>query len=216
MIGLYLLAPILSKWVEGASKRQLQFVLLLWTINLLFPYLNLLSPDFFDSSGSHYWMLNYFGGFVGYFLLGHYLHRYPVRMGWNREWLVVLSGLVIYICVLGILKMRQCDIVSYFMNYLQIGIALIVAFCIIVAQRLSAYSWTMKWQNIINPLARYSFGIYLIHPMIVRDLVWSFFVHHRMPALPETFAIAIISMLLSYGILRILSCLPKSKYIVGC
>lgn len=38
MIGMYLMAPIISPFLEKASKREVQFVLLLWLITMCWPF----------------------------------------------------------------------------------------------------------------------------------------------------------------------------------
>lgn len=77
MIGLYLFAPLISSWLEQASKRQIEFVLGLWLLNMLLPWVELVIPGFYNQDGSYYWPLCYFGGFLGYWLLGYYLRKYP-------------------------------------------------------------------------------------------------------------------------------------------
>lgn len=213
MIGLYLLAPIISKWLLDASKKQVQFFLFLWFINLTLPYLNLLVPDFYRQSGSHYWTLNYFGGFIGYWLLGYYLRKWPLRIGMNVGWTTILIFGVGYVFTLLIMKNKEVDISPY-MDNLQIGSALLVMILVTIIQKFPIRSGKLK--DGLASLAKYSFGIYLIHILVVRDLVWLFFAKYRMFCVFETFSIAIVSLLLSYFILRIISCLPKSKYIIGC
>lgn len=77
MIGLYLFAPIISHWLNQASKKQIEFVLGLWLLNMLMPWMDLVVPGFYNQDGSYYWPLCYFGGFLGYWLLGYYLKTYP-------------------------------------------------------------------------------------------------------------------------------------------
>lgn len=80
MIGLYLFAPIISYWLRQATKKQVQFFLLIWAINLCLPWLNLLKPGLYNEDGSYYWIFCYFGGFLGYWVLGYYLRQYPPRL----------------------------------------------------------------------------------------------------------------------------------------
>lgn len=76
LAGLYLLAPILSPFLDRASERELRFYLLLWAVALCFPILTL----FLDVNRSSTGMLYYFTGYVGYFVLGYYLHVYKPRV----------------------------------------------------------------------------------------------------------------------------------------
>lgn len=80
MIGLYLFAPFISYWLREASKKQVEFFLLIWLINMCLPWFNLLKPGFYNEDGSYYWIFCYFGGFLGYWVLGYYLRKYPLRL----------------------------------------------------------------------------------------------------------------------------------------
>lgn len=76
LIGLYLLAPILSNLVATATDKELKFVLLLWAITLCYPLLKYgadLNPS---TSGIRYC----FTGYAGYFLLGYALKSGRLRI----------------------------------------------------------------------------------------------------------------------------------------
>lgn len=81
LIGLYLLIPIITPWLQAVSKRELEAYLLLWMLTSFLPYLRLWIPSigadtYFNPSPTFY----YFSGFAGYMLLGYYLRRYnPFR-----------------------------------------------------------------------------------------------------------------------------------------
>ena len=44
LVGLYLIMPVVSPWLERASKRELRLLLGVWGLTLLLPYLRLLAP----------------------------------------------------------------------------------------------------------------------------------------------------------------------------
>lgn len=73
--GLYLLSPILLRWLQHASLREVELYLGVWAISLLYPFMKLVTPlDEGDSS----WIY-YFHGYVGYFILGYYLSIAPLE-----------------------------------------------------------------------------------------------------------------------------------------
>lgn len=74
--GLYLLAPILSRWLQAASRRELECYLGLWAVSLCFPLIGCVAD--INTSGTG--ILYYFSGYVSYFLLGYYLKTYPERI----------------------------------------------------------------------------------------------------------------------------------------
>lgn len=69
LLGMYLLAPILSPWLAVANRKEIDFYLCFWAVSLCYPILRL----FVDINLSNTGILYYFSGYVGYFLLGYYL-----------------------------------------------------------------------------------------------------------------------------------------------
>lgn len=198
IIGLYLLAPIISKWLIDASQKQVEFFLLLWLFNLIMPYFNLLIPDFYQQSGTHYWMLNYFGGFLGYWLLGYYLRRYPFQWGINRKMFIVIILFILYSIFILWMKLHDND-VSMYTDNLQIGSALGV---ILIFTFIQCYNFKLgRIQKLISEVAKYSFGIYLVHILVARELVWHVFENFRFTPLLETPIIALFSLILSFLLL---------------
>lgn len=210
MIGLYLFAPIISAYLETASKSQLKFFLLLWSITLLMPYLYMAIGDRFNQSGSHYWMLNYFGGFIGYWVMGHYFNKYPLKIGANKYWITLIILSSAYPLFLFFLKTKNIS-TNDLLDNLQFGSAVLVALLYTIFQNIHLKT---KIQNIITKIAKFSFGIYLIHFYIIR-FVWSFFENSFLHTLPKTFLIAFITMALSWCIVWIISKLPYGKYVTG-
>lgn len=209
MIGLYLFAPFISPWIKNATKKQLEVFLFIWIISLLMPYLNIFIPNIYNESGNYYWMLCNFSGFLGYWILGYYLRTYPIKIGLNLRWMLCLVGLLVYLIVLVILKINNFEMQPFFDN-LQIGSALFVTIIFTIIQNLQ-----IKQSNIISNIATCSFGIYLIHIIIIRHIVWTFFETSNINPIIETSIITIISFVASLIVVKILSKLPFSKYIVG-
>jgi surface polysaccharide O-acyltransferase-like enzyme len=73
LIGLYLFAPIISPWIERASKRAIEYYLAIWMLS-----------GFMLFAQQHFnWQAPYtvFGSFyncMGYMIAGYYLTRYPI------------------------------------------------------------------------------------------------------------------------------------------
>ncbi len=212
MIGLYLLAPFISPWLKNASKKQVELFLAIWSINLLMPYLNLIFPEIYLQEGSHYWMLNYFGGFLGFWILGYYLRKHPIEIGFNWQWISICIGAILYVSVLGIISFKNINIAPYKDN-LQIGSAILVILIYTICQNYSIKNTSAK--RIIKEVATYSFGIYLIHTIVLYQIVCPFFETLTITSLIKCPIIAIITLLLCYIILWVLHFLPYHKYIVG-
>ncbi|WP_143865702.1 MULTISPECIES: acyltransferase [Bacteroides] len=214
MIGLYLFAPIISFWLRFASQRQLQFYLFIWFVCVTLPVLRIWVPfngGIGTDEGSHYFMLNDFGGFMGYWILGYYLHRYPIRLGRNSSTLYL--GIAIIAVLVG----------SYLLKvYMGIGndgnlhiTSAVLVICIITLFRNFPYH-NEALQTRISSVAKYSFGIYLCHFITIRAISWPIMHHFRIHAIIDAPLTALLTVVMCFIMLKFLSLLPKSKYIVGC
>ena len=214
MAGLYLLAPFISPWLRQASKRQIELFLGLWGVNMVLPWILYFYPDFmniFNIGGNYYWTLTYFGGFLGYWLLGYYLRCYPVKIGFNLKWIVILMGTVAYPVAIFIQKRCGND-PGVLLDNLQIGSALLVAFLYTVMQNIRLGE---KLQVAVSSIAKYSFCIYLTHIYIARELYWGIFNGSSIHIFPRTFLIALLTLATGYFLTYLLRFLPKGKYITG-
>ena len=72
MIGLYLITPIISPWLRGANRKEVELFLILWGVTLLYSHIE----GFLQIATGYNNMFYYFGGYLGYFVLGYYLHHY--------------------------------------------------------------------------------------------------------------------------------------------
>lgn len=213
IIGLYFLTPILSGFIVKASRRSIEFYLLLWSITLILPLLNSLNIPYWTTymtNGSYYHALVYFGGYAGFFLLGYYLKTYPIRIRKDWRFVSIVLGCLVCLLISFYLKLMGKEVNPG--DYLNIAQLFYTAFLFVVFQNLPK---TVLQYRIWHTISVYSFGIYLLHPIIVRDLVWNIAEHYRMHALIETPLIALISMLICWGILLLLAKIPGIKRFTG-
>ncbi|MCQ2267588.1 MAG: acyltransferase [Bacteroidaceae bacterium] len=211
MVGLYLLAPIISFWLRQATKKQVELFLLIWGINMIVPWLNLLFPNFYNQDGSYYWPICYFGGFLGYWMLGYYLKTYKIKLNSFKGITIFILSLI-YIILLFLLKTLGIDITPYYDN-LQFGSALLVCSIFILVKEISDSTFGNRYlNNYASAIAKYSFGIYLLHIFVVRDGIWLLMNHFRLYNHPiiESIFIACISIAFCIIIIKILSMFHKS------
>lgn len=214
MAGLYLLAPFISPWLQRATKRQIEFFLGLWLINMSIPWILYFIPELmtnYSVNGNYYWSLCYFGGFLGYWLLGYYLKKYPVHIGMNVKWITILTCTLCYPLAIYFIKIKGDD-TSILLDNLQLGSAVLVAFLYTVMQNIRL---RQSLQRIITNIAKYSFCIYLTHIYIARELYCQLFNGSTIHIFPRTFLIALLTLVTGYVLTYILSFLPKSKFITG-
>lgn len=214
MAGLYLFAPFISPWLYQASKRQVELFLSLWGINMTLPWVLFFFPELthtFNVNGNYYWTLSYFGGFLGYWLLGYYLQKYPIKIGLNIKWILLACGTVAYPITILVIKIIGSD-TSALLDNLQIGSALLVAFLYTVMQNIRLHE---RLQHIVTNIAKYSFCIYLTHIYIARDLYWGLFNGSSIHIFPRTCIIAILTLITGYLLTYLLTFIPKGKFITG-
>lgn len=214
MAGLYLFAPFISPWIQKASKRQIELFLGLWLVNMIYPWFAFFVPEtesFLNIKGNYIWPLSYFYGFLGYWIMGLYLNRYPIKIGYNLKFISLLAGAIAYPVAIYFVESRGQDSAPLLDN-LQIGSAILVALLYTIMQNIRL---SERLQKVISHVAKYSFGIYLTHIYIARDLYWGLFEGSRIHIFPRTFLIAFITLLTGYALTWLISHFPKGKYIVG-
>jgi len=213
--GLYLIIPIISPWLAKSSKKELLGVLLIWGTTLLFPFLNLLfNEEIYNSNGSYYFITVYLGGFIGYLFLGVYLRKYPILFT-NKLKCILFIALLITLGTIPILYgyLFNRDILVVTGDNLSLSSALYVISIFCFFQN---FKFSSVIESFFNTIAKYSFGIYLVHIIVIRRFIWKLLENHRLPhPVLETPIIAISSLLICLLIVKLLSALPKSKYIIG-
>lgn len=213
--GLYFIIPILSPFLEKATKKQLQFLIIIWVITLLLPYLNIIfQKQIYTINGNYYFILNYLGGFIGFLLLGVYFRYYPIQFK-SKLKAICWSFLLFAIGTIPILYgyLFNKDILKWVNDNLSLTSAVFVSALFIMAQNVMLPKILTP---IINVIAKFSFGIYLVHFIIARDVVWEIFDQYRLPhPLIETPLLTILTLIFSLGLVKVISLLPKSKYIIG-
>lgn len=208
LIGLYLLAPILIRWISVASKREIEFYLLLWAISLCYPLLNLYF-DFRENVAS--WVY-YFHGYVGYFVLGAYLNLYGLSRKIRLLGLVALSVFSIALPACNYLFGWEWPMIPTFW-FRSISVALVCAF-LWELLRVAAPRFELG-RTIICNLSKLTFGIYLVHILVMRCLLWEIGWIQSLSGLAQPFVCAMLTFAFAYCVSWGLSKLKFSKYIIG-
>ena len=157
-------------------------------------------------------ILYYFAGYVGYFVLGYYLHNYIKH--WNIWILTAMYILPLGCAVVCKLSEFKVDFYSVFWYLSILVVAMCVALFMYIKELFSATKLNTKLKKCIIDFSNHSYGIYLIHFFIIRDVLWQF----DLTLLPngggilETFMIATI---VSYLIVHFMSMLPRAEYLIG-
>lgn len=208
IFGIYLLTPILSTWLANTRKREVEVMLCIWGCSLIFPFLPseyVCRLKVFD--GGYFY---YFYGYLGFAVLGYYLRRYV-----NFEkltWKLFVAPLIIIACVMAI---YPTNIIPH--SVLQDRMALpAVLLAISYFLLLKHFPLTQRMKMVVYQFARHSFGIYLVHILVMRSVLWPILeplaINHVYAIPLITFLTALLSFAVVWGIGKVV---PFSKYIVG-
>jgi surface polysaccharide O-acyltransferase-like enzyme len=162
LLGLYLFSPIMGKWLRNANSSEMLYFIIIWLV------INTLSQPLFEKYRTGI-ELRYFTGYLGYIVLGYYLAYTEFE---NRKRVLVVSWILFSVGVLVTLfgtyylsnKKNWIDL--YFYDYVipNVIAASIGIFLIIKNYKLKN-KLVMKIRDFI---AKYSFGVYLCHVMILQ------------------------------------------------
>lgn len=215
LLGLYMLVPVLSPWLEQCSKRQLQGYLGVWAFTTCLPYIHLWFPEVL---GECFWnptpMLHYFTGFAGYFVLGYYIKRYGALSA-RASWLMLGVGYLFTVAVYQY-RLGQVTLVADLeicWRFCGVNIAVMAYAVFSLVSRIS-WKGNDAFGRWISQVSSLSYAIYFVHLMLV--FTWK-------DALSEALGhvyiqIPLLSLgafLSSYLIIWALSKLPKAKVWLG-
>lgn len=215
MTGLYLLTPILSAWVEKSDSKTIKIYLLLWAVTLCLPFLKL----FVKIPSGETFILYYFSGYAGYFLLGYYINgRKQCRQtGWGRKSVLWLAGIAITIIPPVVFRMINIEFDFYSLFwYLSIGVATMCLGWFKLIQKTDFFRRQNRFTIAMSDVSKMSFGIYLIHIFVMRGILWKWDFLQTLPYTLQIPLCTVLTFVISYAIIKCISKLSFSKYIIGC
>lgn len=210
--GLYLFAPILSSWMRSAGKQGIEYLLFLWGITQIMPFVNLWKPDLYAVNGSVYFLLYPFCGFIGLMLIGIYVREYMARLSKKGFCMLTIGVLAIYGLAV-FLNLRKILPTEFMLDNLSVFSAIMVLYLFWVAK--SFLDIHNRVTQFISNVSKYAYGIYLIHIVVIRDFIWKLFEGSLLNPLVKALLIAIIGLITCFIIIRLIAYLPKSKWIIG-
>jgi surface polysaccharide O-acyltransferase-like enzyme len=205
LIGLYLITPILSVLIQHLNKPLFLYMLVLWFIgNSVFNLAN------------HLFEINIYFDFViddylGYYLLGYFLKtQYINKKVTSTIYLLAFISLLVTIFGTYFDTFNNSgNFVGFYYNYLSPN-TIIISIAIFLLFKLE-----LKPNSLINFINKRSFGIYLIHMLVIKILSDIFNIDgssfHPLISIP---VVSIITFSISCFIIFILQKVPFLKKIV--
>lgn len=213
LVGLYLIMPILSAWLEKASPRDLRLVLGIWGFSLLLPYIRLFAPMLgypgnYGNMGlfgvcdwNEFGTFHYLSGFAGYLLAAYYLVKFPPAWSLRKTvWVCVPTFLAGYLITAFAFVFLQShypgnyaylEIAWYFCG---INVFMMTASLFLLIRRLP-----IKGSAWMTRLAGTTFGIYLCHFILVQA-AYDLFGGWEIPTLARIAIMAVTAFAASYAV----------------
>ena len=166
IFGIYLVTPPLASWLSRCSKKDVEVYLGIWMIVLLVPYLSLLVPRVDAIVGYSSGYLYYFYGFLGFAVLGYYLRKYVTIHTLRWYHISVIVGLLAIPVIMYQFPSVPHSVIQNRMSINIVGLS-VVYFLV-----LKHISWSDRMKKVCYDFAQHSFGIYLVHLIVMRKVLW--------------------------------------------
>lgn len=220
LIGLYLFAPVISPWLQSASRKGVEFYLYIWAFTLCVPYIHLYYPEIL---GECFWnqtpMLYYFSGFLGYAVLAWYARTYwSEKKAWNLP-VGILLIVVGYIITAGGFESRLGEVtyvsdLELTWGFETVNVGMMTLGLYLCFKNMKVRNSSSAGVRIVTDISVLSYGIYLIHIMVL-NLFYALFNPVFESVVFKIPCISVCTFIVSYLIIKIISYLPKSKYLIG-
>ena len=166
ILGLYILSPLLSRWIQNAPINEIEYALIVWVIFSIFQFFNI------DSILLDYF--RYFTGAIGYFILGYYLAIKDKHILKSKQFglmLFIIGTLITFLgtIVLSAITNQQS---LFFMRLGDItpGACLQAIGLYIIVFNTDFDRIDDKFKEWIINISKTSYGIYLVNVLVVNLL----------------------------------------------
>ncbi len=166
ILGLYILSPILSRWIQNAPIKEIEYFILIWIIcsTLQFLEIDSILIDYF----------RYFTGAIGYFVLGYYLSVKNSSVLKNRFNGVILFAAGSLITVIGTVTLSVItqDQSLFFIKLGDItpGACLQAIGLFIIIKNTNFKNLSVRTKRIIRKISEESYGVYLSNILVINLL----------------------------------------------
>lgn len=224
LVGLYLIMPFFSAWIEKNDRTLVRTFIIMWCCSLMLPYLSqMIKADIFgECAWNGYGTFYYFAGFAGYLLLGHLLGRgnpLPSRKIIAMGAMLYFAGYIITYTgfsaqIVQYSYEQEPELIEMFWQFCSPNVALMAIGMFVAIQRVKIHSERM--QQLLANVSKCGFGIYMMHYILLGPVILLL----QPLALPTPLCVivtVVLVFLLCWGVVNaIYRVLPRvAKYIVG-
>lgn len=219
LIGVYLLMPLLSAWLKQVGRKEELCYLGIWAIGTFWHYIRMLSPGgeiYGECAWNEFTAGYYVTGYIGYLLMAHYIRTY-IDWSWRRTLAVALPLFVAGYAVtaLGFYHNFTPETEPYLFEltwrFCTPNVAAMTFALFLLIKR--AFRTEGRCYGAVSSISRMSYGMYLVHIFVLNAVFRLTETHFSTPVC--IVVTAVLTYIGSYAIIRLMSLLPGSKYLVG-
>ena len=217
LIGIYLVFPVISPWLQQVSRRGEEIFLAIWFLSTFTGYLRPLTTYVW---GEVFWnsfhALYYFSGYIGYVVLAHYIRRY---IRWSlRKTVIIALPLILagYVVTAGLFYIHSSESTDYAYveqswYFCTFNVAMMTAGTFLLMRHINySAAWLYKP---IRKISMLSYGIYLMHIFLLGFMQqW---IAPHLTVLPAILAVGSATFLGCIAVSLLISRLPGSRWIIG-
>lgn len=213
--GLYVIAPLLSAYAHHVSARAF---LLSTALVFIAAYMWLALVNILPGQSESYTFLTAWLPYTGFFMLGHVLRDFRPT---NRQFRLALAGILVAGLFNALITVftRAFDSM-FFLSYFSVSIVILSIGAFVAGRELYyrivrplSDTARSKFDQNIAYLAHLSFGVYLVHVMVLESIVR--FAHLSKFTLSTAIILAILVPPLSFSIVALMIRLPIAKRLVS-
>ncbi len=234
LLGVYLLMPLLSPWIEKVSRKEERGFLILWAFTTVLPLLRPIASAVTGSPAlwgecpwNDFGTFYYVSGFIGFLVLGHYFRTYAGEVSWGKTLaLAIPFWLIGYAVTVGgfwYFMPRELGFplsapyetaveMETTWNFTTFGVMMQTVGYFLIIRKITAAGWF--YNRFVLPVSKLSYGMYLMH-MFILTAVFSWISSTGIAMPYVIFSSAAVTFVLCAVAARLLAFLPGSKYIVG-
>jgi len=216
IMGVYLYIPIITPWIQTAKKEHFYYYFVVWIISSFSCYIHLFYGDVW---GHAFWnstnLVQSFLGDFGYAVLGAFIKLHL------KEKNLYILGLILYligtgVTMFGYFFMRDAatttkDIeITWQFDSTNLVVSSFGIFLLL--RKIECKNETIS--KIFNDIALKSYGMFLIHVFFVDLYKYLLDAPNQFP-LWCIFVVAILTFMTSYLVIKVISYIPFSQYIIG-
>lgn len=161
LIGLYLIIPIIGKFVRAATEKELLYFLLIWLIVILLnqPYLSRYKPQV---------EFRYFEGYIGYLVLGYYLSIKEFNQLRLKPFMLPLFLLMVVVIAVGTYQLTKNNYPITTVFYEPLGpFVVCLSISLFLFFRFSQPVLPAFIIQVREFVGQYAYGVYLCHALFL-------------------------------------------------